>query len=92
LARVQIMVDTPPPLEKETLPTKEIHTDPLTGQNEMSAEDAAGTFARPRQEINPNDPATWGKIPRNSPCPCGSGKKYKHCHGSPTYASNSAPA
>ena len=21
------------------------------------------------------------KVPRNSPCPCGSGKKYKHCHG-----------
>jgi preprotein translocase subunit SecA len=25
--------------------------------------------------------ASWGKIPRNAPCPCGSGKKYKHCHG-----------
>jgi preprotein translocase subunit SecA len=23
----------------------------------------------------------WGKVPRNAPCPCGSGKKYKHCHG-----------
>src|SRR5690606_20914086 len=23
----------------------------------------------------------WGKTPRNAPCPCGSGKKYKHCHG-----------
>ncbi len=31
--------------------------------------------------INPADPATWGKVPRNSPCPCGSGRKYKHCHG-----------
>jgi preprotein translocase subunit SecA len=31
--------------------------------------------------INPDDPATWGKIPRNAPCPCNSGKKYKHCHG-----------
>ncbi|RMD62757.1 MAG: preprotein translocase subunit SecA [Alphaproteobacteria bacterium] len=29
----------------------------------------------------PNDPSTWGKVPRNAPCPCGSGKKYKHCHG-----------
>jgi preprotein translocase subunit SecA len=27
------------------------------------------------------DPATWGKVPRNAPCPCGSGRKYKHCHG-----------
>jgi preprotein translocase subunit SecA len=30
---------------------------------------------------NPNDPASWGKVGRNEPCPCGSGKKYKHCHG-----------
>ena len=26
-------------------------------------------------------PRTWGKVGRNEPCPCGSGKKYKHCHG-----------
>jgi preprotein translocase subunit SecA len=32
-------------------------------------------------ERDPNDPTTWGKIGRNEPCPCGSGKKYKHCHG-----------
>jgi preprotein translocase subunit SecA len=31
--------------------------------------------------VNPNDPASWGKVPRNAPCPCGSGKKHKHCHG-----------
>jgi preprotein translocase subunit SecA len=31
--------------------------------------------------IDPNDPATWGRVARNAPCPCGSGKKYKHCHG-----------
>ncbi len=30
---------------------------------------------------NPADPETWGKVGRNEPCPCGSGKKYKHCHG-----------
>jgi preprotein translocase subunit SecA len=33
-------------------------------------------------EIDPNDPGTWGKVSRNAACPCGSGKKYKHCHGS----------
>jgi preprotein translocase subunit SecA len=32
-------------------------------------------------ERDPNNPATWGKIGRNEDCPCGSGKKYKHCHG-----------
>ena len=30
---------------------------------------------------DPNDPATWGRVSRNALCPCGSGKKYKHCHG-----------
>ena len=45
--------------------------------------------AEPRQSriasnsaVDPNDPATWGRVPRNSACPCGSGKKFKHCHGS----------
>jgi preprotein translocase subunit SecA len=31
--------------------------------------------------VDPQNPATWGKVSRNAPCPCGSGKKYKHCHG-----------
>ncbi|MGE5260033.1 MAG: SEC-C metal-binding domain-containing protein, partial [Actinomycetota bacterium] len=31
--------------------------------------------------VNPADPSTWGKVQRNALCPCGSGKKYKHCHG-----------
>ncbi len=31
--------------------------------------------------LDPNDPTTWGGTQRNAPCPCGSGKKYKHCHG-----------
>jgi len=31
--------------------------------------------------IDPEDPETWGKVPRNAPCPCGSGEKYKRCHG-----------
>lgn len=30
---------------------------------------------------DPKDPTTWGKIKRNDPCPCGSGKKYKQCCG-----------
>ena len=32
-------------------------------------------------QINPKDPATWGRVSRNQLCPCGTGKKYKHCHG-----------
>ncbi|KWT66227.1 preprotein translocase subunit SecA [Hyphomicrobium sulfonivorans] len=32
-------------------------------------------------DFDPADPATWGRVARNAPCPCGSGKKFKHCHG-----------
>jgi len=44
---------------------------------------AASTLARnaPAAERNPRDPTSWGKVGRNEPCPCGSGKKFKHCHG-----------
>ncbi|MCC7304645.1 MAG: preprotein translocase subunit SecA [Alphaproteobacteria bacterium] len=36
-----------------------------------------------KRAMDPNDPATWEKnVQRNAPCPCGSGKKYKQCHGS----------
>ena len=33
------------------------------------------------KERNKSELTNWGKIPRNAKCPCGSGKKYKHCHG-----------
>jgi preprotein translocase subunit SecA len=32
-------------------------------------------------ELDPNNPDTWGRVSRNAQCPCGSGKKYKQCHG-----------
>jgi len=38
-------------------------------------------FAPTARWINRNDSTSWGKVPRNAPCPCGSGKKHKHCHG-----------
>ena len=34
-----------------------------------------------REGFDENDPSTWGNPGRNDPCPCGSGKKFKHCHG-----------
>ena len=45
---------------------------------------AAAVAARnppPAAQRNPQDPTSWGKVGRNEPCPCGSGKKFKHCHG-----------
>jgi len=41
----------------------------------------AGALAAAPAEAAPVDPASWGKVGRNEPCPCGSGKKFKHCHG-----------
>ena len=35
----------------------------------------------PENITTPQQPVIVKNIPRNSPCPCGSGKKYKHCHG-----------
>jgi preprotein translocase subunit SecA len=42
---------------------------------------AAAAPAAQAQERNPKDPTSWGKVGRNEACPCGSGKKFKHCHG-----------
>ncbi|NUH66890.1 preprotein translocase subunit SecA [Sulfitobacter sp. S0837] len=44
---------------------------------DSSAEKAEAAVAG----FDENDPATWGNPGRNDPCPCGSGKKFKHCHG-----------
>jgi len=37
----------------------------------------------PPEQRMPNNPSSWGRVARNEPCPCGSGKKFKHCHGVP---------
>ncbi len=47
-------------------------------------EEGRPSTVRNRQEgvdVDPKNPQTWGKVGRNSECPCGSGKKYKRCHG-----------
>ncbi|HPF78736.1 MAG TPA: preprotein translocase subunit SecA [Alphaproteobacteria bacterium] len=44
----------------------------------------AGAAVKPFPEkvaFDENNPETWGKVARNAPCPCGSGKKFKQCHG-----------
>ena len=54
------------------------------GPEAVGAAEAIAASARGNQAaavIDPADPSTWGKVPRNAPCPCGSGKKYKQCHG-----------
>src|SRR5262249_2879896 len=80
----------PPAEDPAKLPYVEAHKiDGSTGEDERAlARAGAETLARDgitaaaaAPERNPNDPSSWGKVGRNETCPCGSGKKYKHCHG-----------
>ena len=90
LMRVEIRA-APPTEEPASLPYMEAHKiDPSTGEDELAlARAGAETLARhgitagaaAAAERNPKDPSSWGKVGRNESCPCGSGKKYKHCHG-----------
>jgi preprotein translocase subunit SecA len=63
------------------------HIDPTTGEDTMAEAPLTPVMAggnggaQSALARNPNDPSTWGKVGRNEICPCGSGKKYKHCHG-----------
>ncbi|TMJ89694.1 MAG: preprotein translocase subunit SecA, partial [Alphaproteobacteria bacterium] len=89
LMRVEIRA-APPPEEPASLPYMEAHKiDPSSGEDELAlARAGAETLARhgitaaaTAPARNPKDPSSWGKVGRNEACPCGSGKKYKHCHG-----------
>ena len=46
-----------------------------------SDEQFEGTVGLRGAVVDPNDPETWRNVGRNAACPCGSGKKFKHCHG-----------
>jgi preprotein translocase subunit SecA len=86
LSRLQFVAAPPPP---PTLPKMQAqHIDPTTGENEMEEQrpGAPGQTVRLRSKepLDARRPETWGKVARNAPCPCGSGKKYKHCHGAVT--------
>ena len=75
----------PPPLrEPDQRQLRASHVNPLTGEDEEDDQFRSSQMAinRPRNvPVDPNDPGTWGKVQRNAPCPCGSGRKFKHCHG-----------
>jgi preprotein translocase subunit SecA len=84
LMRVEV-VQSPPAEEAAQLPYMEAHkVDPTTGEDEMApalAPALVGNGNGTQVERKANDPSTWGKVGRNELCPCGSGKKFKHCHG-----------
>jgi preprotein translocase subunit SecA len=87
LARVELAPErplTPPPMMQMV----ESHAEPQSAllSDVALAEPAAApriVTAGPNrtQAVDPSDESTWASTPRNAQCPCGSGKKYKHCHG-----------
>ncbi|WP_115052099.1 preprotein translocase subunit SecA [Brucella canis] len=83
LMRVEIVGEAPP--EPQLPPMAGLHIDGTTGENDFDeaiwAEHQHDDRIVPPAQRDPADPRTWGKVSRNEPCPCGSGKKYKHCHG-----------
>ncbi len=95
LMRVEVS-ERPPadllPAEDELPEMEAHHMDPVTGEDDVVeapapriatgiAQMADRAQKRSRAEVDKANPATWGKVGRNELCPCGSGKKFKHCHG-----------
>ncbi|WP_394887122.1 preprotein translocase subunit SecA [Mesorhizobium sp. AaZ16] len=84
LMRVELVreaADAPPPQAPEAYGQ---HFDATTGEDDFG--DTAVAVMQDLRVVAPEDrdperPDTWGKVGRNEACPCGSGKKYKHCHG-----------
>ncbi|RWO39989.1 MAG: preprotein translocase subunit SecA [Mesorhizobium sp.] len=87
LMRVELVrqaAEAPPPEAPDMFGS---HIDGTTGENDFEGGETA-LLVRPEttaivapEDRDPNNQATWGKVGRNEACPCGSGKKYKHCHG-----------
>ncbi|MEP0518503.1 MAG: preprotein translocase subunit SecA [Hyphomicrobiales bacterium] len=72
LAHIELSRDLPEmPEDMDEDDMFESRPDPVTGENVAAA----------AEDRDPENPESWGKVGRNEACPCGSGKKYKHCHG-----------
>jgi preprotein translocase subunit SecA len=75
LSRVEVNISPAPP------PVFERQEAPVAVAAEGGGHEIEPNLDDALPPPEPGDPATWGKVPRNALCPCGSGKKYKHCHG-----------
>ncbi|WP_430436104.1 SEC-C metal-binding domain-containing protein [Oceanibaculum nanhaiense] len=90
LAHVEMRVNRPEDMQPQPQEMHETRHDPamdeLVGADgEPAPAGFSGGADMPARRmaaaIDPNDPSSWGKVQRNALCPCGSGKKFKHCHG-----------
>ncbi len=78
MMRVELVREQPAPEPPSVMEPH--HIDPNTGDDDFAGGNDSGLLVAP-DDRDPADPQTWGKVGRNEACPCGSGKKYKHCHG-----------
>jgi preprotein translocase subunit SecA len=77
IAGLQLQAEmAPPPMP----PMFENHPEAVL-EGASTAANVMISMQAPEEVLVSDDPATWINTPRNAPCPCGSGKKYKHCHG-----------
>ncbi len=83
LMTVEFRFEEPPPMPAPRAGGLiEVHMDPNTGANERGITDVNAVPDEERAALPTSAlPAGWDKTSRNAPCPCGSGKKFKHCHG-----------
>ena len=81
LMTVEFQFEAPPP----PMPGQyqEVHLDPLTGENVATMGALPDGLSAEQREALPvtSLPENWEQTGRNAACPCGSGKKFKHCHG-----------
>jgi preprotein translocase subunit SecA len=83
LSHVELQI-RPPVSAPDLSGLRETHIDPLTGENDADGDDTFDDSLGATGEdpsLKPLDPALMVGVSRNAPCPCGSGKKFKHCHG-----------
>jgi preprotein translocase subunit SecA len=82
LMTVEFRFEEPAPAPLSTRGLVEVHMDPTTGENERVGRIPDFIAADERQALPVSAlPEGWDRTSRNAPCPCGSGKKFKHCHG-----------
>ncbi len=82
LARVELSAEPPPMPQPAFGRMVENHPETMLGGGVAVAEmDPIQLTTGTAPVVDLNDPSTWGGVSRNAPCPCGSGKKFKHCHG-----------
>nr|WP_294524155.1 preprotein translocase subunit SecA [uncultured Rhodopila sp.] len=83
LARVEVSPDRTLTSQPQTFQMVESHAEPVSALSAGGGADGATSSAvlNRTPAVDPNDQSTWAATPRNAVCPCGSGKKYKHCHG-----------